>query len=101
MGGMPDNLGPYPAPMRCRDPNQMSVSLKRSTLTSQKVWRERLQPCPGLPRHQQCSDPSSSPKSLHSPESLTHSGKLVHISPSQGRIVLPPAITSQPALVCL
>ena len=54
-----------------------------------------------LPRplhHQQCSDhhPSSGPKFLHSFESLTHSGKLVHLPRSQGRVLLPPAFTSQP-----
>ena len=81
----------------------MSVSLKHSALTSQKTWRERL-PCHPRPLpHQQCSDhhPFSGPKSLHSPESLTHSGKLVHLLRSQGFILLPLAVTNQPALVCL
>ena len=78
---MTGSSGPYPARMRCRDPNQRSDSLEHSALASQKVWRERLPPCPGPLRHQQCSDhhPSSSPKSLHSTESLTHSGKLAHL----------------------
>ena len=100
MGGTPGNLGLHQAPMRNWD--WMSVSLEHSTLTSQKVWREWL-PCPGPPRHQQCSDhhPSSGPTSLHSLEFLTHSGKLVHLLQSQGCILLPSAVTSQSTLVFL
>ena len=102
MGGMPGNSGPYPVPTRCRDPNQMSVSLEHSAFASQKVWREWLLPHPGPLRHQQCSDhhPSSGPKPLHSPGSLTCSGKLVHRPWPQGHILLPPAVSNQPALVC-
>ena len=32
---MPGNAGPHPAPMRCRDSNQKSVSLERSALAKE------------------------------------------------------------------
>ena len=102
MGGMPGNSGQHPASTSCRDPNRMSVSLEHPLLPVKKSGGNNYHPVQDL--HAVNSAVITIhpvvPNTYYSPESLTRSGKLVHLPRSQGHILLPPAVANQPALVC-